>query len=238
MRYLPLNLAMLLLAPMRVAASSPPPVRLSLSNRTLAAGEEERIHVRPATDGYLVVLRTDTQGNVRVLFPMNPIDDDAVQGGHNIEIRGRGDRDAFAASEEPGSGMVLAAWSSSPFIFTEFTTSDRWLGAGVLADSSSTNPTEAMLGIVDRMSTGHYEYDVLAYHVAERQGSPGYGGWYGPWPDPMYDAWYGPLWSSWYYRPFDTWAWYPPYYYYQPYIYVPRAGHVEPERVEPRRHGG
>lgn len=236
MRYLPFTLAMLVMTPVRAAASGAPPVRLSLSDRTLSAGQDERIHVRPATDGYLVVLQTDTQGNVRVLFPVNPTDDDAVRGGHNIEIRGRGDRDAFAASEDPGSGMVLAAWSSSPFIFTEFTTHDRWRGAGILADSGGANPADAMLGIVDRMNTGHYAYDVTAYHVVKPEGWPGYDGWYGPWPDPMYNAWYSPLWDQWYYRPFTTWDWYP--YYYQPPVYVPRTGRLAPERLEPRRHGG
>jgi len=236
MRYLTHTLAgALLLVPIRLTATNPP-VRLSLADHTLSTGQDERIHVRPATDGYLVVLQTDTQGNVRVLYPINPTDDDAVRGGQKIEIRGRGDRDAFAASEEPGSGMVLAAWSSSPFIFTDFTTHDRWRGAGILADSSAANPADAMLGIVDRMNTGHYAYDVMSYRVVKRQGWPGYDGWYGPWPDPAYNAWYGPTWDPWYYRPFGTWDWYP--YSYYPPVYVPRAGHVEPERSESREHGG
>lgn len=205
MRYAMLALSFALLTPVRAPAQSEPPIRLKLSDRTLTSGQRERIRVRTAADGYLVVLRTDTQGNVRVLFPVNPTDNGAIPGGKDFEVRGRGNRDAFAAFEQPGSGTVLAAWADHPFTFTDFATRGHWTRAGLVADSAGTDAEAAMLGIVDRMSTGPYRYDVAEYTVHHRDYREFYGGWYNPW--------YGPGWGG----AFTPWSW-------NPYLYGPRLG--------------
>jgi hypothetical protein len=205
MKYAMLALSVALLTPVPALASHEPPIRLKLSDHTLTRGQGERIHVRTAADGYLVVLRTDTQGNVEVLFPLNPTDDGAIRAGQDFEVRGRGDRDAFAALAKPGSGAVLAAWADHPFTFTEFETHGHWTRAGLVADSAGTDPEAVMLGIVDRMSAGPYQYDVATYTVARHAYRPFYGGWY--------DPWYGGPWGAW-----APWPWYYPYY---PYTYGP-----------------
>lgn len=200
MRYSALALSVLLLVPAHAAAQDAP-VRLKLSDRTLARAQSEKIHVKTAADGYLVVLRTDTQGKIRMLFPVNPTGDNTIRGGKEVEIRGRGDRDAFAAFEDPGTGTVLAAWSDHPFNFESFSTNGHWTRAGLVADSAGADAESAMLGIVDQMSTGHYDYDVMAYSVGNREYRRNYAGWY--------DPWYGPWFDPWYYGPFGGWSWYP-----------------------------
>jgi hypothetical protein len=209
MKYSMLALSIALVMPVRAPARTDPPIRLRLSDNTLTSGQREKIRVRTATDGYLVVLRTDTQGNVRVLFPLNPTDDGSIQGGRDFEVRGRGDRDAFAASGQPGSGTVLAAWAPQPFTFTDFESNGHWVRAGLVADSAAADPEAVMLGVVDRMSAGPYKYDMDAYTVTHREYREAYGGWYRPWYGSWYDPWYGGA--------FAPWSWYP-------YSYGPGVG--------------
>src|SRR5207244_11310851 len=82
--------------------------------------------VNRAAAGYGVVLRADGGGRVRVLFPLDPTADDFVRGGNTLEVRGRGDREAFFIDEREGTGVVLAARSIAPFKFDEFVRGDHW----------------------------------------------------------------------------------------------------------------
>src|ERR1041384_6682319 len=92
-----------------------PPVRISLNDDgRYDVNQSARVKIRTREDGYLVVLRTDVDGWVRVLFPVDPSEDHFVRGGHEIEVRGRGDREAFIASRHGGTGVVLAAMSEHP----------------------------------------------------------------------------------------------------------------------------
>src|SRR5690348_17574771 len=98
--------------------SDDPPVKVWLNNdNNFRRGDKARVNARLADDGYVVVLRADADGRVRVLFPLDPGDDAFVRGGETIEVRGRGDREAFYIDEHEGSGLVLAARSATPFKF-------------------------------------------------------------------------------------------------------------------------
>jgi len=192
MKYPLLALAVALLVPVSAPAQSNPPIRLKLAHQTLRTTQGEKVRVRAAADGYLLVLRTDTEGNVRILFPLNPSDSGALTAGRDFEIRGRGNRDAFAAFEKPGAGTVLAAWADHPFDFTEFATHGHWTRAGLVADSANADPEAVMLGIVDRMRAGSYDYDVAAYAVRDRAYGVARALWFDPWYDSWYGGWYGP----------------------------------------------
>jgi hypothetical protein len=163
-------------------------------------GERAKVYVETATDGYLLVLRVDTRGYIRVLFPLDPRDDAAVQGGHKVEVRSRGDRDAFTVGESRGAGMVIAVRADQPFNFAEFTTGQHWNAAAFAPDSTTQDPQAMVLGMVDQMTDGHYDYDVVTYTVGAGGYGPRYAGWYGAWP-----GWYG----------YGYWPW-APYYYYGP----------------------
>ncbi|MGH9262766.1 MAG: DUF4384 domain-containing protein, partial [Acidimicrobiales bacterium] len=117
----------LLLAPLAAVPADDLPVRLRLSSDgRYFPGERARVWVETFDDGYLVVLRADASGRVRVLFPVDPGDDSYVRGGREYEVRGRGDRDAFYVDDREGTGLVLAAWSRDPFHFDEFVRADHW----------------------------------------------------------------------------------------------------------------
>jgi len=201
MRYAMLAFGMLLLTPLRAMAAPKPPVQVKLSDDRLVMGERAKVYVQTAADGYLVVLRVDSRGNVRVLFPVDPNDNAAIQGGHKFEVRSRGDREAFTVSESRGAGLVLAAWSDHPFNLAGFTTGRHWNAAALAPDSATNDPQATLLDVVDRMTDSHYDYDTVSYTVGAQWYGPAYAGWYGPW----------------YPGPYAMWAW-------NPYFYGPRVG--------------
>ena len=69
-----------------------PPVKLWLNRDRVQLGDRVQVDVRTESDGYLLVLHAESDGRVRVLFPLDPIQDNFVRGGDEFEVRGRGDR--------------------------------------------------------------------------------------------------------------------------------------------------
>ena len=97
-------------APAPASTSAEPAIRVTLNHQSYNRGDRARVTVRVRDDGYVVVLHTDADGHVRVLFPVDPGDDNFMKGGQDYEIRGRGDRDAFQVTET-GSGTVYVVTS-------------------------------------------------------------------------------------------------------------------------------
>lgn len=155
------------------------PIRVALNHEQFEAGDRARVFVRAAQDGYLVILHADPAGRVRVIFPLDPTDDNFIRGGRKFEVRGRGDRDAFqaeGAGEEAGSGTVLAAVSRDPFNFDEFAQHDHWdyRALGGPSTAVKDDPLAKLLDILQRMSTDStggrpFEYDEVTYAVQSNQ---------------------------------------------------------------------
>ena len=145
-----------------------PPVRISLNQDSyFQRGDRARVHVKTAEDGYLVVLRADADGRVRVLYPLDPGGDDFVRGGKTIEVRGRGDREAFSVDEREGTGLVLAARSAASFRFDDFVRGDHWDYRVLLAKEPGDDKEAQLLDIVQRMAgDAHFEYDAVTYTVS------------------------------------------------------------------------
>jgi hypothetical protein len=109
------------------AIADDPPIRIWINNDgRFLRGDRAKVHVRTEDDGYLIVLNADADGHLRVLFPLDPTDDNFVRGGKKYEVEGRGGRDAFDVGDRSGRGSVYAAVSRSPFRFDEFVLSDHW----------------------------------------------------------------------------------------------------------------
>ncbi|MGH7645717.1 MAG: DUF4384 domain-containing protein [Gemmatimonadales bacterium] len=172
----------LLLAPLAPVPADDPPVRLWLSSDArYLPGDRARVRVEAAADGYLVVLRADGSGRVRMLFPLDPGDDAFVRGGREYELRGRGDRDAFFVDDREGTGIVLAAWSRDPFRFDEFVRADHW-DYRTLSPVTD-DPEAGLLDIVHRMAGpegagARFEYDEVRYSVGDATAY--YGGYGSP----------------------------------------------------------
>lgn len=220
------------------------------SDGRYVTGDRASVKVRTAQDGYLVVLRTDVNGWVRVMFPVDPGDDDFVRGGRDVEIRGRAGRESFQAGLTEGSGTIVAARSAESFHFDRYVRDGHWNYRALdsLRAGPDNDPQTVLLSVVQQMAgDSHFDYDASTYTVADRDVAEGYGpsypppGYaYGPYPayynpyyyDPFYynAYWYAPLYFSSY-----CWGCFPRFYFsvgfvrpfrpYRPYVpvYRPRG---------------
>src|SRR2546425_8520901 len=76
-----------------------------------ASGQGVRAHFRADRDAFVTILRVDTDGRVRVLFPREPWEDNFARGGRDYEVQGGDDRDAFYIDDYPGVGYLFAVRS-------------------------------------------------------------------------------------------------------------------------------
>jgi len=185
------------------------PVTVRLNHDQFDPGDRARVYVQSAQDGYLVVLHADAEGRIRVLFPLDPTDDDFVRGGRKFEIRSRGDRDAFQIDATDGSGTVLAAVSPDAFTFSDFSRNDHWdfRALGSPSGEVRDDPLAGMLEIVRKMSgdsAGRYDYDDATYVVNSREIAARYG--YGSSYYPHYGFYYNPFFNPYCTDPFWGWS--------------------------------
>ena len=164
---LALAVSLALAAPSAAAASDDPPIHVWLNqDNYFVRGDRAKVYVRAAADGYLVVLRADADGRLRVLFPIDPSDDTFIRAHKKFEVRSRGDREAFAVDEREGSGVVLAAWSASPFKFDEFVRGDHWDYRVLGTIQTGSDAEAALVDVVQRMAgDARFDYDVVTYTV-------------------------------------------------------------------------
>jgi len=162
-----------------------PPVRIDLNHEQFTRGDRARVYVQTVEDGHLVVLHADPDGRVRVLFPLDPSDDDFVRGGRRVEVRGRSNRDAFFVDANDGSGTVVAVLSPDPFSYDAFVRNDHWDFRALAGTDVRNDAVAGLLDIARRMAgEAHFEYDVATYivgnEIASSYGSGYYGsGYYG-----------------------------------------------------------
>lgn len=144
-----------------------PPIQLTLSsNNTFVRGQRARVYIQAAEDGYVIVLRADAQGHVRVLFPLDPNEDARAPGGRKFEVRGHGDREAFTVDDDEGTGVVLAAWSENPFTFDGLVNGDQWDLSALSAQQTGADREAGLIEAVQGMAgENHFEYDVATYTV-------------------------------------------------------------------------
>ncbi|HLZ44666.1 MAG TPA: DUF4384 domain-containing protein [Gemmatimonadales bacterium] len=170
-----------MLALLLVLAQAPvAPVTVQLNHDHYTTGDQARVYVQAEQDGYLVVLHADADGRIRVLFPLDPTDDDFIRGGRRFEVRARGDRDAFQIESDDGSGTVLAAVAKDPFNFGNFVLNGHWDFRALGGPSSTVreDPLVKLTDIVQHMagdSTGQYDYDVATYVVNSNRVASRYG---------------------------------------------------------------
>jgi hypothetical protein len=180
-------------------------------------GDEIQVHARTRDDGYLVVLMADPDGRARVIYPLDPGDDNFVRGGRDISLPGRGGRGTFYVDGPAGIAIIYAAVSREPFHFTDFVRGDHWDNSLVYDKTLDDDAETGLTAIMDRMSAGHFDYDIARYEVI-RQASYASEGVYvvptiygGPpcWATP-YSPWcFGPPWlTGGYYGGYGPWPYY------------------------------
>jgi len=169
-------------APATRAAPDDPPLRIKLSDTHYEQGDRARVKVRAERDGYLLVLRADAEGRVRVLFPLTPDDDAAIRGGREFEVVTHGDHDAFTVDDREGTGFVLAARADQPFDFSAFERNGHWDFRKLALEKSEPDPEAALLDLVDQVAGDqHFDYDLASYTVSPRSPDRYRAGWHDPW---------------------------------------------------------
>jgi len=146
-----------------------PAVQLWINNdRRFLPGDRAKVQVRTRQDGYLLVLHVDPDGYLRVLFPLDPKDDNFVRGGRKYEIRGRAGRESFSADSRYGQGTVYAAVSPDPFHFDQVVLGDHWDYRTLAPNRLPRDPEGDLNDLVRRLASGSFDYDILSYDVIER----------------------------------------------------------------------
>ncbi len=236
------------------AGSDDPAIRITLNNDgRYQRGDRAKVYVQTRNDGYIVVLHVDPDHRLRVLFPLDPRDDNFVRGGHRYEIVGRADREPFNA-DYTGSGTVYAAVSRDPFQFTDYIVGDHW-DFRALNDVRVGSDVEADLNDLTRhLATRDFDYDVVRYETSDRVAylAPTV---YAPvYTNAYYDPWCFGYWGCgsglsigisighprYWYDPFYTPYVYPAFYYPYPRYYYPFYHHPHYPRAfyRPPRPGG
>jgi len=150
------------------ASHDDPAIRIWLSNDgRYQRGDQAKVQVKTRDDGYLLVLNVDPDGRVRVLFPLDPRDDDFVRGGKKYQIVSRGGREGFDVSNRSGQGTVYAAVSRAPFRFDGYVVGDHWDFSALDDIRISDKPETELNEFVRRIAGGDFDYDVLGYDVFE-----------------------------------------------------------------------
>lgn len=166
---------LLSLAPLVAPLQDDPAVSVRLNHEQFQVGDHGRIYFKTDRDGYVAVLHADPQGRVRVLFPIDPTEDNFVRGGRQVELRGRSDRDALQI-DASGTGTVLAIYSADAFAFDELTRNGHWDFAtlGGPDESVKSDPLAGLLEIANNMARDHqFDYDVATYAVADQYAASG-----------------------------------------------------------------
>lgn len=155
--------------PAPAAHADDPAIQIWISNdRRFLPGDRGKVQVRTREDGYLAVFHVEPDGTLRVLFPLDPGDDNFVRGGRKYEIRGRGGREAFTVDDHRGRGTVYAAVSHDPFRFDQFVLGDHWDYRSLAPQRLSADPEQELNELVRRMVDNSFDYDILSYDVLER----------------------------------------------------------------------
>jgi Domain of unknown function (DUF4384) len=135
-------------------------------------GEQARVYFKPEIDGYITVLRVDTDGRTRVLFPREPWEDNFARGGGTFEVLDRDDR-AFTIDDYPGVGYIFAVSSPDPFRYDEFVRGDHWDYRLIADGRVRGDPYVSLTEFASRIAgPGEYDYDIIPYYVEEHYDYP------------------------------------------------------------------
>jgi hypothetical protein len=226
--FYPILLSMMAVAPVGVPANEPDPtIRITLNSEgQYLPGDRAKVQVITRDDGYLVVFRVSPEGKLRVLFPLDPTDDNYVKGGKRYLLLGRGGREGFTV-DAGGTGVVFAAVSLDPWRFSAYVQNDHWDFAALNTVTYEDTETD-LVNLAQAMASGRFDYDIIGYTVAsqqvaavDEQADAGTGASVGV-VDTCFDCYgmsSGVYYGSGYYN--NTYGLYDPYYYSPYYNYGP-----------------
>ncbi len=138
-------------------------------------GRSARVYVRADRDAYITIFRVDTDGQIRVLFPHDPWEDNFVRGGREFEVQDTRDDDAFYVDDYPGVGYVFAVASPAPFEYDAITSGDHWDYRAVSDGRVRGDPYVALTDLAQRIvpeNDSDWDYDLVPYYVERHYDYP------------------------------------------------------------------
>jgi Domain of unknown function (DUF4384) len=140
-----------------------------------AGGQGVRVRFHTEQDAYVTILRIDTDGRVRVLFPREPWEDNFARGGRDYEVPGRDSRDAFYIDDYPGVGYIFAVVASDAFVYDALESHDHWDYRVVADGRVHGDPYVAVTDLAERIvppGYGDWDYDLAPYYVQRHYDYP------------------------------------------------------------------
>lgn len=195
-------------------------------------GDRARVYFKSDADAHVTVVRIDTDGRMRILFPIDPWEDNWARGGKTFEVLGRDRDEAFRIDDYPGAGYIFAVASADPFNYDDIIRGDHWDYHSISDGRVRGDPYVAVSDLAARISgEDTYDYDVTQYDVEKHYDYPrfvcydchSYAGWH-TW-NPYHSSC-----SSFRLVIYDDWYYYP-YRYYNQGIYVGRPYYPGPRYV-------
>lgn len=138
-------------------------------------GDRVRVFIETDQDAFVTVMRVDTDGRVRVLFPLDPHADNYVRGGRRYEVDGWGHRHAFVADDDPGMGYLFAAASLDPFDYAPIMYANRWDYRTIAQGHVRGDPYVALTDLTWQLlpyESPAWDYDITPYYVGRRYDYP------------------------------------------------------------------
>ena len=136
-------------------------------------GDRVRTYFRTDHPGHVTVLRVDTDGLIRTLFPRDPWRRAYVRAGRTLEVADARQRFSFTVDDGPGIGYLIAITSRSPFDYEEITRGDYWDFRLIEDGRIRGDPYVALTDLARRIAPrGNYQYDIAPYYVGRRYDYP------------------------------------------------------------------
>ncbi len=141
--------------------SNAPRVRVWLEDdRTFRRGDRARVSFRTEEDAYVTVVRIDTDGRMRIIYPERPSYEHRVAGGRIYSVQGVSDG-SFRIDDGAGMGYIFAIASWDRFDFERaFDSPFHQVGYRVRGD-----PYEAVSSLAEEMLP--YRDALYSTHAAE-----------------------------------------------------------------------
>ena len=140
-----------------------------------ASSQGVRVHFRTEQDAYVTILRIDTDGRVRVLFPREPWEDNFARGSRDYDVPGRDSRDAFYVDDYPGVGYIFAVVAGDAFVYDALESHDHWDYRAIADGRIHGDPYVAVTDLAERIvppAYGDWDYDLAPYYVQRHYDYP------------------------------------------------------------------
>jgi len=149
-------------------ADNAPQVDLWLDQVNYRAGDRIAPHFVTEPGSYVTIVRINSDGQLRVLYPQRPRDQKPFQKSQLVNDRVpyySGDS-RFEVFESQGMGFVFAIASYDRFDYSYFTQGGEWSIARLANDGRYGDPFEIVRRFVDRtLSSSDYSMDYVSYEV-------------------------------------------------------------------------